>query len=104
MGCGPSPLQANETQVFTSPLKRNTRERTSRSTQRSQARVRQEVSCLPTEQRQRQLAIRPPIPSVEYQSLCDAVATAWNGIDITPVLSARRALIEYCEKVRGERT
>ena len=43
----------------------------------------------------------PPIPSVEYQSLCDAVATACNGIDITPVLSARQSLIEYCEKVRG---
>jgi len=46
---------------------------------------------------------RSPDPNVEHQSLCDAVATAWNGIDITPVLAAQQSLIEYCERVRGER-
>jgi hypothetical protein len=41
---------------------------------------------------------RPPNPNPEYQRLWDAVVTAWNGIDITPVLAARQSLIEYCEK------
>ena len=45
---------------------------------------------------------RPPSDNDEYQSLCDAVVTAWNGLDITPVLAAGRAMSLFCEQFRIE--
>ncbi len=47
---------------------------------------------------------RPPGYNTEYERLSDAFLTAWNGIDISPVLAARQALIEYCEKVKQQRS
>ncbi len=47
---------------------------------------------------------RPPSDNADYESLCDAIVTAWNGIDITPVLAAHQALIKYCEKARKKQS
>ena len=47
---------------------------------------------------------RPPSDDDEYLHLCNSVVTAWNGIDITPILAAQQALIKHCEKARVERT
>ena len=41
--------------------------------------------------------------NAEYERLSEAVVTSWNGIDISPVLEARKALIDYCERARRER-
>jgi hypothetical protein len=40
---------------------------------------------------------RPPSDNAEYERL-------WNGIDVTPVLAAQQALIEYCEKSRRKQS
>jgi hypothetical protein len=37
------------------------------------------------------------MPGQPHLENCDV---AWSGIDITPVLEARQALFDYCEKTR----